>query len=364
MSNTAQTKATPLLELHKKLGAKLTQFGGWDMPLQYEGTVSEHRAVRERAGLFDVSHLGKLLLEGPDAEPALQRALTCDVSAIDVGAARYALVLNDDAGCIDDVFLYRLAGDSWLLVPNASNTDAVAEAAVEAGAEPVDVWDRWAILALQGPAAYEAFSSVWPGHDAPALKLHRWAPLDVFGSKGMVARTGYTGEPGFEIYAPAETSNDVFERLLSAGVTPVGLGARDTLRLEMGYALYGHEIDSETDPLSAGLGWAVSWEQPFRGREALEKIKAEGPPKKLFGIRLTDRGVPRQGYEVTQEGEPVGTIVSGNFSPTLQTGIAQAYAAAAKVPEEGSEVTVEARGRQMSGVVARPPFIDKGKKRS
>lgn len=364
MSNQAQVKVTPLLELHKELGAKLTGFGGWEMPLQYAGTVSEHRAVRERAGVFDVSHLGKLLLDGPGAEPALQRALTCDVSTIEVGAARYALVLNDQAGCIDDVFLYRLADDSWMLVPNASNTDQVAEAVRDAGGEPRDVWDRWAILALQGPLAYQAFSSIWPDHDAPQLKLHRWLPLDIFGHEGVVARTGYTGEPGFEIYAPSVSARELFERLLAAGVVPVGLGARDTLRLEMGYALYGHEIDAATDPLSAGLGWAVSWEQPFRGREALEKIRSEGPPKRLFGVKLTDKGVPRQGYEVAYDGAPVGTVVSGNFSPTLQTGIALAYAPASGVPEEGSEVTIEARGRSLAGVVTRPPFIDKGKKRS
>ncbi|MGI8775434.1 MAG: glycine cleavage system aminomethyltransferase GcvT [Actinomycetota bacterium] len=357
-------KATPLLELHQELGAKLTEFGGWDMPLQYEGTVSEHHAVRERAGLFDVSHLGKLLLEGPGAEGALQRALTCDVAAIEVGAAKYALVLNDDAGCIDDVFLYRLAGDSWLVVPNASNTDAVADAIREAGGEPVDVWDRWAILALQGPRSFDVFTTVWPDSDAPSLALHRWAPLDLSGGDGIVARTGYTGERGFEIYAPAAVAVEVARKLLDAGAAPVGLGARDTLRLEMGYALYGHEIDAATDPLSAGLGWAVSWEQPFRGRDALAKIKADGPSKRLFGFKATDRGVPRQGYEVTQGDAVIGRVVSGNFSPSLQTGIAIAFAPADRWPEQGSEVAVQARGRSVAGVVVRPPFVERGKKRN
>lgn len=357
-------KTTPLLELHKELGAKLTEFGGWDMPLQYEGTVSEHCAVRERAGLFDVSHLGKLLLEGPRAENALQRALTCDVPAIDVGAAKYALVLNDDAGCIDDVFLYRLAGDSWLVVPNAANTDAVADALRDAGGTPVDLWDRWAILALQGPRSSDVFSSIWPASDAPSLALHRWAPLDFSGHEGFVARTGYTGERGFELYAPAAVAVEVARKLLDAGAVPVGLGARDTLRLEMGYALYGHEIDAETDPLSAGLGWAVSWDEPFRGREALAKIKAEGPPKRLFGFKATGKGVPRQGYEVTHGGAAIGRVVSGNFSPSLRTGIALAFAPADRVPPEGSEVAVQARGRPVAGKVTRPPFVARGKKRN
>jgi aminomethyltransferase len=329
------------------------------MPLQYEGVISEHNAVRASCGVFDVSHLGKLRLAGPSAGDALQQAVTCDVAGLEVGAASYALVLTEDAGCIDDVFVYRTADAEWLVVPNASNVEAVAEAIRDAGGNPEDEWDRWAILALQGPRSFDVFSDVFPASDAPDLKLHRFVALDLEGDAGMVARTGYTGERGFELYVPSPHAERVMRALLAAGAVPVGLGARDTLRLEMGYALYGHEIDLDTNPLEAGLGWAVKWDAPFRGKEALEKIKDEGPARRLFGARLTERGVPRQGYAVTSEGRTIGTVVSGNFSPTLGTGIALAYAPAGDRPEVGEMVTIEARGRSLSAEVVTPPFIGK-----
>jgi aminomethyltransferase len=353
-------RATPLLDLHVELGAKLTEFGGWHMPLQYEGIIAEHNAVRTSCGLFDVSHLGKLRLTGLAAEDALQRALTCDVSSLDSDQATYALVLTDGAGCIDDVFVYRLGEDEWMVVPNASNVGAVAEAIVEAGGQPRDEWDRYAILALQGPDSFGVFSKVFGGSDATDLPLHRWAYLEMDGHQGIVARTGYTGERGFELYVPSEVSRAVAQALLDAGATPAGLGARDTLRLEMGYALYGHEIDLDTNPLEAGLGWAIKWDAPFRGRDALLKIKEQGPERKLFGCRLTDRGVPRQGYEVSHNGETVGTVVSGNYSPTLGTGIALAYAPIEKLPKPGDQVEIEARGRRLSADIVKPPFIRSG----
>ena len=187
--------------------------------------------------------------------------------------------------------------------------------------------------------------------------------MDMLGAEGFAARTGYTGERGFELYVPGAVAVDTFEALLEAGTTPVGLGARDTLRLEMGYALYGHELDTETDPLEAGLGWAISWDHPFRGRDALLQIKERGPERKLFGIRLSDRGVPRQGYDVWRGDERIGEVCSGNFSPTLGTGIALAYGDANDVPAVGDVVEIEARGRRMKGDIVRPPFIDKGRKK-
>lgn len=354
----AVKRSTPLLDLHRSLGARLTEFAGWDMPLQYSGVISEHQSVREAAGLFDVSHLGKLIVSGPEAGPALQHALTCDVLGLDVGAARYGLVLTDAGGCVDDVFVYRLDEAEWLCVPNASNVTSVARAIEASGGAPEDRWDRWAILALQGPASYEAFGKVWPSSDAPQLKLHRWTHLDIAGSEGLVARTGYTGERGFEIYAPSATAEGAFRALLDAGARPVGLGARDTLRLEMGYALYGHEIDLDTDPLAAGLGWAIGWDTDFRGKEALAKVKENGPDKKLFGIVLVDKGVPRAGYAVWRDGRQIGRVVSGNFSPTLGTGIAQAYAPVDDLPAVGDRVEVEARGRRLQGDIVKPPFIE------
>jgi aminomethyltransferase len=353
-------KETPLLAVHRELGAKLTEFGGWDMPLQYSGIIAEHNAVRGSCGLFDVSHLGKLLLEGSDAGRALQETLTCDVDSLDTDAASYALVLEDDGGCVDDVFLYRLAAERWLLVPNASNVDAVADMVRRSGGEPLDAWDRWAILALQGPDSFGVFEKVFGRGPALDLRLHRWCDLDFPSGAGLIARTGYTGERGFELYVPSADAPDAFRSLLEAGAAPVGLGARDTLRLEMGYALYGHEIDRNTNPLEAGLGWAVSWGSGFRGEETLRLVKESGPRRKLFGFRATSRGVPRQGYPVkSAAGETIGEVVSGNFSPTLGTGIALAYAPSESVPAPGDEVTIEARGRALEGDIVKSPFVTK-----
>jgi aminomethyltransferase len=353
-------RATVLLDAHRALGAKLTEFGGWEMPLQYEGIIAEHRAVREKTGVFDVSHLGKLRVAGAGAGDALQEAVTCDVMSLAPGRASYSLVLTEDAGCVDDVFVYRFAEDEWLVVPNASNVEAVAGMIRASGTEPVDEWDRWTILAIQGPGAFDAFEALWPEARATELKLHDFARIDVFGEEGFVARTGYTGERGFELYAPVGTAGTAWEKLLDHGVSPVGLGARDTLRLEMGYALYGHEISLEINPLEAGLGWVLDREAPYRGREAVERIRAEGRRRKLFGVACRDKGVPRQGYEVyAGEGE-IGVVTSGNFSPTLGTGIALALGPVEKAPEEGAEVHVSARGRRIAGDIVKPPFIKKG----
>ncbi|HYO60708.1 MAG TPA: glycine cleavage system aminomethyltransferase GcvT [Actinomycetota bacterium] len=351
-------RATPLLAAHQSLGARLTEFAGWQMPLQYSGVIAEHNAVRTSAGLFDVTHLGKLRMKGPDAGEALQRAVTADVVGLEPGRARYALALVDDGGCIDDVFVYRIAADEWLVVPNAANVEAVAGSIRECGGEPVDEWDRYAILALQGPDSFTVFEKVWPGSEALTLKLHRWSSLDVFGHEGIVARTGYTGERGFEIYAPFEVAERAWTALLDAGASPVGLGARDTLRLEMGYALYGHELSLDVNPLEAGLGWAIAWDSPFRGREALLEVKERGPARRLFGIVCSGKGVPRQGYEVFG-GDPetkLGELTSGNFSPTLGTGIALALGPAETRPEPGETVAIEARGRRIPGDIVKPPF--------
>ena len=350
-------RATHLLSLHRELGARLIDFAGWDMPLQYQGVVSEHTAVRTACGLFDVSHLGKLRVEGDEAGPGLQHALTADVVALEPGRATYSLVLTDDGGCVDDVFVYRMAEGEWMVVPNAANVDAVAAAIRASGADPVDEWDRYAILALQGPQSFEVFDATFPGTEATALKLYSWTHLKLLGERCIVARTGYTGERGFELYVPGSQAEAVYRALVGNGAAPVGLGARDTLRLEMGYALYGHELTPEIDPLEAGLGWAIAWDTDFRGRAALEKVRADGPERRLFGVRCTERGVPRQGYAVTRDGEQIGEITSGNHSPTLGTGIALALGPRAKVPEVGTSVTVEARGRPVAGDIVKPPFI-------
>ncbi len=358
-------KATSLLEEHRRLGARLIDFAGWDMPLQYEGVVAEHNAVRTDVGVFDVSHLGKLTVSGSVAEDTVQNAITADVAALEVGKAKYALCLTEDGGCIDDVFVYRVDTDEILVVPNAANVDAVADAIRSSGsAKVVDAWDRWAILAIQGPRSFEVVEQLWPGEATTDMALYSWEELDVFGATGLIARTGYTGEPGFELYAPTETAPQALRALVDAGVKPVGLGARDTLRLEMGYALYGHELTLDINPLEAGLGWAIAWDAPFRGRDALVKVKEAGPARRLFGIRCTERGVPRQGYPVLKDGAEIATLTSGNFSPTLQTGIALALGPAESRPGEGEKVSIDARGRGIAGDIVKPPFVDRGKKRS
>lgn len=355
-------RSTPLLDRHRALGAKLTEFGGWEMPLSYEGgVIAEHRAVRNAVGIFDVSHLGKLRVGGAGAPAALQFAVTCDPLSLAVGRARYALVLTEEGGCVDDVFVYRLAQDEWLVVPNAANVSAVADRIEGPDVEVTDEWARWAILAIQGPRSHEAFGSVFPDTDAPDLKLHAWSALDVFGYEGFVARTGYTGERGFELYAPAEVAERAFDALIDAGCAPVGLGARDTLRLEMGYALYGHELSLDIDPLEAGLEWAIEWEQPFRGKAALEKIRAEGPARRRIGIVCVERGVPRHGHEVLAGERRVGMVTSGNHSPTLGTGIALALIDAAEggSVEATGRVEIAARGRRVPGDIVEPPFVKK-----
>lgn len=354
-------RETPLLAAHQGLGARLTEFAGWQMPLQYSGVIAEHNAVRGSAGLFDVTHLGKLRVSGAAGGEVLQHAVTADVLGLEPGRATYALTLVEDGGCVDDVFVYRIASEEWLVVPNAANVEAVADCIRESGGgvggEVTDEWDRYAILALQGPDSFTVFEKVWPGSEALDLKLHHWCALDVFGSEGLVARTGYTGERGFEIYAPFDVAERAWGALLDAGAAPVGLGARDTLRLEMGYALYGHELSREINPLEAGLGWAIAWDTPFRGRDALLAIKeGGGPSRRLFGIVCADKGVPRQGYKVLRDDAEVGELTSGNFSPTLGTGIALALGPAETRPEPGERVAIEARGRRIAGDIVKPPF--------
>jgi aminomethyltransferase len=353
---TAERK-THLLDAHKRLGARIVSFGGWDMPLQYSGVVAEHNAVRENVGVFDVSHLGKLRVSSKSGTAALQHAVTADVEALEPGQASYALVLTDEAGTVDDIFIYRVAPHEWLVVPNAANVAQVAGMIEASGSEVVDEWERWAILAIQGPNSFDLFDRVWPDSGATELKLHRFSTMDVLGEEGMVARTGYTGERGFELYAPAAVAERAFERLLDAGADPVGLGARDTLRLEMGFALYGHELTLDINPLEASLGWAVKWDADFRGREALRAVKEEGPKRKLFGVACTGRGVPRQGYTVFAGDDAIGDLTSGNFSPTLGTGIGLALGPRARAPEIGQTVAIEARGRRIEGAIVKPPFI-------
>ena len=357
------TFRSPLEAVHREAGGRLVDFAGWDMPLQFSGVLAEHEAVRERVGLFDVSHLGKLLVGGRGAEEALEYALTNAVAGLAPGRARYNLVLTEGGGIVDDLFLYHRP-DGWLVVPNAANTDAVAasiRAAAPAGTDVIDARERWAILALQGPASRAMAASLMP--EALDLPLHAFADLAVGGAAVQVARTGYTGEYGFELFVPSADAPAVWRLLLDAGephgILPVGLGARDTLRLEMGYPLHGHEISTETNPIEAGLNWTIGWsKQDFRGKAAVEAVREAGPTRRLVGLVAAGPGIPRAEQSVLAGGREIGRVTSGNFSPTLRTGIALAYVSP-DAAEPGTALEVDVRGKALPVTVTRPPFIQR-----
>ena len=318
-------RRTPLFEEHEALGARLVPFAGWEMPVQYEGIKAEHAAVRTRAGLFDVSHMGEVAFRGPQAEEAVQRLVTRDVSRLVVGQAGYAAVCLPDGGTVDDVLVYRTP-DDFLVVVNAANREGdlahFREYTQDLDVEVVDESDDWALLALQGPAAPEILRR-FTGTDLSGLGYYRYAVGEVDGRYAVISRTGYTGEDGFELYVRPDGAAETWRKLVEAGATPTGLGARDTLRLEAGMCLYGNELDRETTPLEAGIGFAVHLDKPveFVGQEALRREKAEGLRKKLVGFEVEGRGIARHGHAVSVDGEPVGEVTSGTLSPTLNRAI-------------------------------------------
>jgi aminomethyltransferase len=318
-------KHTPLYDEHKELGARLVDFAGYEMPVQYEGIKVEHEAVRNHAGLFDVSHMGEAFFRGPDAEAAVQRLVTRDVGRLDVGQAGYSAVCYEDGGTVDDVIVYRRE-DDFLIVVNASNREKDLEH-FQTNTEDLDVEltdesDDWALLALQGPEA-EKLLQDFTDADLSSLKPFRFVEAEVEGVRAIISRTGYTGEDGFEIYLSPDGAPSVWRRLIDKGVTPAGLGARDTLRLEAGMCLYGNELDAETTPLEAGISFAVHLdkEQRFIGQRALLLEDTQGLRKKLVGFEMEGRGIARHGYHVTSGAEIVGEVTSGTKSPTLDRAI-------------------------------------------
>jgi glycine cleavage system T protein (aminomethyltransferase) len=366
-----ERKRSPLDAVHRRLGAKMGPFAGWEMPLEYAGTLSEHRAVRESVGIFDLTHLGKVEVHGPGARAALQHALSGDLDRLaGPGSAQYTLCLTDEGTIVDDLIVYWTA-EGYLLVPNAANWPKVADA-VRASADElhgresaaaVEIVPRpdVAVLAVQGPAAPELVGSLFPAEVTGMEYMHA-APVTYAGETMRLARTGYTGERGYELLVPGELAaklwDELFERGEPLGVVPAGLGARDTLRLEMGYPLHGNDISTETDPFEARLGWAVAMGKPsFRGREALAERKAAGTRRLLVGLVSTDRLIPRHGMAVLAGGEPVGEVTSGTFSPTLRHGIALAYVDRA-YSDKDTELEVDVRGRRGGVRVTRPPFVD------
>lgn len=347
---------SPLHDRHTTLGATLGAFGGWSMPLSYpSGTVAEHTAVREDVGVFDVSHLGKLAISGPGAAELVNRTFTADLGRIAPGQAQYTLCCTEDGGVVDDVILYLVGPDEVLAVPNAANAAAVAgilRAAAPAGVAVTDRHRELAVLAMQGPRSPEVLAALLPG--LPELDYMSFADAgDV-----RVCRTGYTGERGYELLVPDVDAPAVWDAIAAAGAVPAGLGARDTLRTEMGYPLHGQDLSVDISPVQAGSSWAVGWKkESFRGRDALTAEKEAGPARRLRGLRATGRGVPRAGMDVLRDGERVGVTTSGTFSPTLRAGIALALIDTAAGVGLDDTVTVDVRGRALETTVVKPPFV-------
>lgn len=348
-------KHSPLDAAHRALGAKMVPFGGWEMPLNYPGgTLAEHHACRESAVAFDVSHLGTVELTGPDALERLQAALTNDLRKIGPGRAQYTHLLDDtDASVLDDIIVWWVDDEVFHVMPNASNTSRVVGAL---GGNASDITERRAVIAIQGPTARATAAEVSP--DAAAVPRFGVTRVEWHGTEIVVAGTGYTGEDGIECAVPADAANRFWDALLSAGVAPAGLGARDLLRLEAGLPLHGHELGPGITPLQAGLGWVVGWDKgDFRGRAALEKERANGVSRRLRGIVVDGRQPPREGYPVLVDGVQAGTVTSGNFSPALGKGIALAFLPPDVKP--GSPVEVDIRGRVTPATVVKLPFLTK-----
>ncbi|HWV38538.1 MAG TPA: glycine cleavage system aminomethyltransferase GcvT [Vulgatibacter sp.] len=355
-------RRTPLYDAHVRLGGKMVEFAGWELPVQYEGVIAEHKAVREAAGLFDVSHMGEIVFEGPGALEACNELVTNDLNRIADGQAIYAGLLNEAGGFVDDVICYRFSPEKILVCVNASNAEkdfAWMKARAKPGPDVRDESADWAQLAIQGPKAVGILQKL-AKTDLSAIAFFHFAEVELDGKGVIAARTGYTGEDGFEIFCRPTDAEALWEAILAAGkpegLVPCGLGARDSLRLEAKLALYGNDIDDEHTPLEAGLGWIVKFDKPsFVGKAALEKQKAEGPKRKLVGFTLTERGIPRHGYPVLADGAQVGVVTSGTMSPTLGIPIGLAYVPT-ELASEGSSFAVEIRGKPVAAQVVKTPF--------
>ena len=357
-------RKTPLYERHAASGAKLADFGGWEMPIEYEGVLAEHNAVRSACGIFDVSHMGKVRVLGAGAVAFLNGVLANDLGRIDVGQAQYSLLCDGSGGVIDDLIVYRLSDDEVFIVPNAANAARVVEALREAAPSDIEIRDEHedlGIIAVQGPRSSEVIDSLGLPSDMPYMSVVRaeFRQIPV-----MVCRTGYTGEHGYELIVPADALVDVWDALAARraefGVTRVGLGARDTLRTEMGYPLHGQDLSLDISPLQAGLGWAIGWNKTnFAGRDALLAERDTGPRRVLRGLLAEDRAIPRSHMHVHAgdlEGPVVGEVTSGTFSPSLRQGIALALMDPSVADDQ--EVVVDVRGKPAKFRVVRPPFVD------
>jgi aminomethyltransferase len=357
-------RRTPLYEQHVEAGARLIPFAGWEMPVQYEGVREEHVAVRTRCGVFDVSHMGQVLTEGPQAEAALQRLLSNDVTAIDASGAQYSVICREDGGIIDDVFTYRLAPDRFLTVTNAANHERdhewMAAHTDDLEAEVRDAAAEYAMLAIQGPDARELVGRLVVGKLPPRMHTATLPLMDsVAGdTDALVCGTGYTGEDGVEVLLAPEAAPALWRALLESGVTPAGLAARDTLRLEVCFHLHGNDMDESRNPIEAGLGWLCKEETGFIGSDAVARARADGTAEKLVPFALTGRGIPRRDNRVLHDGDPAGVVTSGTLSPCLERGIGMGYVRA-EIAEPGTEVEIEVRDKRRPARIESRPLYSK-----
>ncbi|HXT29204.1 MAG TPA: glycine cleavage system aminomethyltransferase GcvT [Vicinamibacterales bacterium] len=363
-------KKTPLHARHRALGARMVEFGGWDMPVEYSGIADEHMAVRTRAGLFDVSHMGEIEIAGADALKAVQHITSNDASRLALNQIQYSALTTPQGTFVDDVLTYKLADDHFMLVVNASNIVKdfhwIAEHVKEVGgdAAAVNTSSRYALLALQGPAARDILQSL-TGVDLSGIKYYWFATGEVAGVRVTISRTGYTGEDGFEVFVPPNAAERVWDAILQAGkgagLVPAGLGARDTLRLEAAMRLYGNDMDETTTVVEADLGWIVGWKKDeFLGSDVLKRQKAEGAPRKLAGFEMLERAIGRHGYDVYVDGARAGLVTSGTQTPFLKKAIGMAYLPPDRTAP-GTEFEIEIRGRRARAAVVPMPFYKRQK---
>lgn len=356
-------KDTALTATHQALGAKMVPFAGYNMPVQYEGVNIEHETVRNGVGVFDVSHMGEFLIEGPHALELIQKTCSNDASKLTVGKAQYSCMPNDDGGIVDDLIIYRIKEDTYLLVVNASNIEKDwnwLQSKNDVGAELRDLSEDYSLLAIQGPKAVEAMQSL-SSHDLSDIKFYNFVVGDFAGIEHVIiSATGYTGSGGFEIYCKNSEVKQVWDKVFKAGadygIKPIGLAARDTLRLEMGYCLYGNDIDDTTSPIEAGLGWITKFTKTFTNSEALEDQKRRGAERKLVAFELDERGIPRQGYDIVDsQGKTIGNVTSGTMSPSLNKGIGLGYVPTV-FADAGSKINIQIRKNAVPATVVKLPF--------
>jgi len=357
-----EIKSSPLESLHLELGGKMVAFAGWNMPVQYTSNMDEHTAVRESVGIFDISHMGQFFLRGAGAEEWLNSILSNDVSKLEVGEAQYTFMLNENGGVIDDLIIYRFGDDQIFLVVNASKIDedfAWLNQHLESGLVLTNESDAWAGMAVQGPEAVGIYATLFPGRELPSRNgIDKW---EENGEQFIVCRTGYTGEDGFELFTSASQGADWFQKFVTAGAKPCGLGARDSLRLEVCYPLNGSDLSANRTPVEAGLGFFCEIAKPFIGRDVLKQQKEEGLAERLVAIKYTGRGAPpRAHYGVfTKAGEQIGELTSGVFSPSLKEGIGMGYLPV-EFAKVGTEIDIDVRGRKFPAEVVKKPFYKKG----